>query len=69
MILQLQAQTTCFPAIKFRPYNIWDDVSLILMVIPILILYMGCAYYFMKGLKLTINLLKKHFEREKANKF
>lgn len=66
MILQLQAQTNCFPAIKFKPYSIWDDVSLILMVISILILYTGCAYYFMKGLKLTISLLKKHFKKEKC---
>ncbi|HBV16432.1 MAG TPA: hypothetical protein DEB71_14000 [Chryseobacterium carnipullorum] len=66
MILQLQAQTTCFPAIKFRPYSIWDDVSLILIMVSILILYTGFAYYFMKVLKFIINAIKKHFKREKC---
>lgn len=64
MILQLQTQTTCFPAIEFKPYSIWDDVFFILMMVSILVLYTGCAYYFMLGLKTTINALKKQFKKE-----
>lgn len=66
MILQLQAQKTCFPAIEFKPYSIWDDVSVILMLTAYLILYVGSAYFLMRGLKLGINALKKHFEKEKC---
>lgn len=66
MILQLQAQTTCFPAIEFKPYSIWDDVSLILMLTAYLILYILGAYFFMRSLKLTINILKKYFKKEKC---
>lgn len=66
MILQLQAQTTCFPAIKFRPYSMWGDLSLILMMVSILILYTGSVYYFMKVLKFTINAIKEHFKKEKC---
>ncbi len=53
MILQLQAQTNCFPAIKFRPYSIWDDVSLIVTHF----LYVAFTTL-MLGLKLVINTLK-----------
>ncbi|RXM39629.1 hypothetical protein BOQ62_10680 [Chryseobacterium sp. CH21] len=66
MILQLQAQTTCFPAIEFKPYSIWDDVSLILMLTAYLILYILGAYFFMRSLKLTINILKKYSKKEKC---
>lgn len=66
MILQLQAQTTCFPAIKFKPYSIWDEVLFILMMVSILVLYTGCSYFLMQGLKFTINALKKHFKKEKC---
>ncbi|RXM40855.1 hypothetical protein BOQ62_03820 [Chryseobacterium sp. CH21] len=66
MILKLQVQTSCFPAIKFRPYSIWDDVSLIMTLFAFLILYVGSIYYLMLGLKLGINALKKHFEKEKC---
>lgn len=65
MTLQLQAQTTCFPAFEFKPYSIWDDVSLILMLTAYLILYIWGAYFFMRSLKLTINALKKQFKKEK----
>lgn len=65
MILQLQAQTTCFPAIKFKPYSIWDDVSIILTLFSFLILYAGSIYYLMLGLKLTINTMKNNLTQKK----
>ncbi|PTT39977.1 hypothetical protein DBR28_06505 [Chryseobacterium sp. HMWF028] len=64
MIQQLQAQATCFPAIKFKPYSIWDDVFFILMVVSILVLYTGCTYFLMQWLKLITNTLKKYFKKE-----
>ncbi|AZB00163.1 hypothetical protein EG359_11250 [Chryseobacterium joostei] len=64
MILQLQAQTSCFPAIKFKPYSIWDDVLLILMMVSILILYVVCSYYLLYILKFVTDRLKKCFNNE-----
>lgn len=64
MTLQLQTQTTCFPAIKFKPYGIWDDISLILMMISILVIYTGCAYFLLRLLKLTVQRLIKYSTKE-----
>ncbi|MDP9960405.1 hypothetical protein J2T04_002289 [Chryseobacterium lathyri] len=62
----LQFQRACTPPFEFKQYSIWDDVSLILILSAYLILYVGGAYLFMRGLKLGINALKKHFEKEKC---
>jgi len=61
----LQFQRACTPPFEFKQYSIWDDVSIILILFVYLILYIGSAYYLMKGLKLTINTLKKYFKKEK----
>ncbi len=62
----LQFQSSCIPPFEYKQYSIWDDISLILILFVYLILYIGSAYYLMKGLKLTINTLKKYFKKEKC---
>lgn len=62
----LQFQRGCIPPFEYKPYTIWDDVLLILMLIAYLILYVGGAYFLMRGLKLIINALKKYFKKEKC---
>lgn len=63
MTLQLQTQTTCFPAIEFKQYSVWDDVLIILTLTAYLILYIGCAYYLLYVLKLITNGLKKYLSK------
>lgn len=60
----MQFQTSCMPPFEYKQYSIWDDMSLILMIVLILILYIGCAYYLMKWLRFTIKALTKHFEKK-----
>ncbi len=62
--MMLQFQRGCIPPFEFKPYSIWDDVSFVLILSAYLILYIGSAYYLMKGLKFTINALKKYFKKE-----
>lgn len=62
----LQFQRACTPPFEFKQYSIWDDVSLIFILSAYLIFYVGSAYFFMLGLKLTINIVKKYFKKEKC---
>lgn len=63
MILQFQG--SCIPTFEFKQYNIWDNVSFIFILFAYFILYIGCAYYLMRGLKFIINELKNTFKKEK----
>lgn len=58
MILQFQKE--CIP-FEYKQYSVWDDVSLLLTLLAYLVFYIGCAYYFMLGLKIIINAVKKYF--------
>lgn len=62
----LQFQRACITPFEFKPYSIWDDVSLILILSVYLFLYVGGPYFLIRGLKLTINALKKYFKKEKC---
>lgn len=64
--MMLQFQRACTPPFEFKPYSIWDDVLFILIMVSILVLYTGCAYFIMRGLKFTTDALKKHFKKEKC---
>lgn len=64
--MRFQTQANCFPALKFKQHNVWDDVSSILVLLTYLALYIGCAYFLMYGLKLVINTLKKYYNQQKS---
>lgn len=61
----LQFQKGCIP-FEYKQYSVWDDVLLIFMLLAYFVLYVGCAYYFMLGLKIVINKMKNHFKKEKC---
>ena len=61
----LQFQTGCIPSFEYKQYSIWDDLSSILTLFAFLILYIACSYCLMRGLKLTVQRLKKYFNKEK----
>ncbi len=62
--MRLLTQTTCFSAIKFKPYNIWDDVSFILMIVSMLILHVDFSYYLLYILKLVTDRLERNLNKE-----